>query len=122
MLPMRREDQERILTEIRCRLVEERLVESAGGGMPLEETIAGSIYHESRRLKEEPPSRARREDRLFWDDVRRRLRRAGERARGLAEGRLAWTRVAERFEAFYHEMLAGPRSTRAEPVNDGAER
>ncbi|MFW6369323.1 MAG: 1-acyl-sn-glycerol-3-phosphate acyltransferase [Myxococcota bacterium] len=76
---MRREDQERILTEIRCRLVEERLVESAGGGMPLEETIAGSIYHESRRLKEEPPSRARREDQLFWDEVRRRLRRAGER-------------------------------------------
>lgn len=40
--------------------------------------------------------------------------RAGERARALAEGRLAWREVAERLERFYGAVLAGTGAAVAE--------
>jgi glycerol-3-phosphate O-acyltransferase len=77
--PMRREDQERILTEVRSRMVEDKVVEAASGGRPLDEVLADSVYFERRRLKDEGSSRTKRTDQAFWDEVQRRMRRAGER-------------------------------------------
>lgn len=76
---MRREDQERILTEVQSRVVAQRVEQAAAGGPPLEEVLAESVYHERRRLRDEKDSKTKRVDTEFWDDVQRRLGRAGER-------------------------------------------
>lgn len=77
---MRREDQERILTEVQSRVVTRAVQEARCGGPRLEEVLAESIYQERQRLKDEPPSGRRRDDDAFWRDVQTRMRRASDRA------------------------------------------
>lgn len=76
---MRREDQERALVEVQSRVVSHYVKAASLGGMPIEEAIANSIYFEKRRLKEEPPGKAKDEDSSFWRDVHQKLNRASER-------------------------------------------
>jgi glycerol-3-phosphate O-acyltransferase len=78
---MRKEDQERILAELVGRVVR-RVADDAraAGGPAVDEVLADSVYHEARRLKEAGDDRAARDDRRFWDDVKRGMPRAAERA------------------------------------------
>jgi glycerol-3-phosphate O-acyltransferase len=75
---MRREDQERIVTEVQSRIVEQRSRGAAGGGQPLDEVLADSVYHERRRLKDDR-SGAAKADGAFWHDVEKKLGKVGER-------------------------------------------
>lgn len=70
---MRREDQERLLTDLRRRIVRQVGL-GCGAGETLDERIADSIYHEERRLSQERPSRRGRRDAAFFGEVRRQLR------------------------------------------------
>lgn len=70
---MRARDKERVLTELRSRLVDE--VTKRGH---VEEVLADSIYFERRRLKEDR-SADRDHELLFWARAREELARAGER-------------------------------------------
>ncbi len=75
---MRREDQERIVTEVQSRIVEQRSRAAASGGQPLDEVLADSVYHERRRLKEERGSTAK-VDAAFWGEVQSKLGKSSER-------------------------------------------
>lgn len=77
---MRKEDQERILAELVSRVVRRAGDAARSGGPSLDEVLADSVYHEVRRLKDAGEDRAARDDRRFWNDVKRRMPRAGERA------------------------------------------
>ena len=77
---MRTDDRERVLSSARNRLVDLHVQRAEAGGLPLEEVLATSVYHERRRLDDAPkrdPHRQR--DNAFWNGVRRRLGKAGER-------------------------------------------
>jgi len=76
---MRAEDKERILTEVRSRVVQGRLAQSEGSGESIEEVLADSVYFERRRLKDSKDSRAARADQAFWKAMQRRVGRANER-------------------------------------------
>jgi glycerol-3-phosphate O-acyltransferase len=95
---MRPEDQERALTEVKSRSLEALLSGAAHGGPPLDETIAESIYHERRRLHEEPESKARRDDQLFWARVGERFPRSSARTQ---------REILERIIGRYAEEIAG---------------
>ena len=65
---MREEDQERIQIEIRGRVKRQVLgPEDHPASKPIDEVLAESIYQERIRLKEEEPSRRRKDDLLFWE-------------------------------------------------------
>ncbi len=68
---MRSRDRERVLTELRSRIVDE--VAHAN----LEDVLLDSVYFEGKRLKED--RHPDEEDQVFWREVRDDLRRAGER-------------------------------------------
>ncbi|MDF1561904.1 MAG: 1-acyl-sn-glycerol-3-phosphate acyltransferase [Deltaproteobacteria bacterium] len=78
---MRREDQERLLTELRSRIVAERVERSGRGQESLEEVLAESIYHERRRLKEERDGKLVRADKAFWSAIQSELPRSTEKRR-----------------------------------------
>jgi glycerol-3-phosphate O-acyltransferase len=71
---MRKEDQERILTELRSRVVQDLRATSK-----LDEALADSVYHEARRMKDAPDDRARRDDQKFWAGVKKKMNRANDR-------------------------------------------
>ncbi len=77
--PMRPEDQTRIKTELKSRLVDEKVRLAQEGKLSLDEVIADSIYYERARLKEDHHARAHDADLRFWEGVQRRLPRANER-------------------------------------------
>ena len=53
-------------------------------GLPLDEIIAESIYHERRRIKTEADSKTKKSDQAFWDRIHREFRGANDNAsRGL---------------------------------------
>ncbi|MEZ4272976.1 MAG: 1-acyl-sn-glycerol-3-phosphate acyltransferase [Myxococcota bacterium] len=75
---MRPEDQKRILSDLRQRVVEEHLQvdrhdEGGGAGRSLAETLADSVYFETLRLNSEKPSRSKRKEEMFWREVREQL-------------------------------------------------
>lgn len=76
---MRREDKERALSEVTRRVVEATVARAHAGQMPLDEVLAEAIYHERRRLKEEPSSnKAKVLDAALWDEVHAGLRSGAE--------------------------------------------
>lgn len=81
---MRNSDRERAITEIVSRIVN-RYVETAQEskrGSVLEsivEWVNETLYDETKRLRTEPESRMRQEDRSFWSKIKRELPRANER-------------------------------------------
>lgn len=76
---MRREDQERILTEVQSRMVSRSVERAKTRGPRLDEVIAEAVYHERIRLKDEPPSKRKKDDLAFWEDIQSRMRRASDR-------------------------------------------
>lgn len=76
---MRQEDQEKILTELRSRVVADVNHRVEAGKIRPEEIMAECIFHERRRLKDEHDSRARKEDLVFWRAMQKDLVRANDR-------------------------------------------
>lgn len=76
---MRPEDQERILTELEGRIVERATARHGSGRQRLDEVLADSVYHETRRLREEPSSQRRTADGAFWNELKRNMRGASDR-------------------------------------------
>ena len=76
---MRQEDQEKILTELRSRVLHALSDQATAGKIRLDEMLADSVYHEQRRLKEERDSRSRKEDTAFWRKVRTEMQRANDK-------------------------------------------
>jgi glycerol-3-phosphate O-acyltransferase len=72
---MRSRDKERVLTELRSRVVDE--VAKAPHGR-VEEVLSDAVYHESRRLKDDR-SATRDEELAFWGRVKDQLHSSGER-------------------------------------------
>ncbi|HEY4223824.1 MAG TPA: hypothetical protein VGO62_20855, partial [Myxococcota bacterium] len=70
---MKARDKERVLAELRSRLVDEVVKQGK-----LEDTILDAIYFEKRRLKEDRSS-SRDSELHFWGGVRDELKRANER-------------------------------------------
>lgn len=95
---MRAEDQERILTEVKSRIVRRSTDRAAQGGLRLDEALADSLFHERRRLKEERDSKARRADQAFYDDIFRSMRGSSERT---------LQHLIERVVQRYAEEIAG---------------
>jgi glycerol-3-phosphate O-acyltransferase len=77
---MRKEDQERILTDVESRTVQTVVAASRRGGPRLDEVVADTIYHELRRVAEEKDPKIKLRDRPFYDEIRRGIPRASERA------------------------------------------
>jgi glycerol-3-phosphate O-acyltransferase len=76
---MRKEDKERVLVEVTSRLVQEKVLAARRpGGMPVENLLNDTLYHERKRLEREPDSAARRADLEFWREVSQTLGRASE--------------------------------------------
>jgi glycerol-3-phosphate O-acyltransferase len=73
---MRSRDKERVLAELRSRVVDE--IARVPG--KVEEVLSDSVYHERKRLKEDRSSKTRDEEFAFWNGVREEMRRASERA------------------------------------------
>lgn len=76
---MRQEDQERILTELRSRVLRDISARVAAGKARPDEVLADSVYHERRRLKEDRDSRRWDEDNAFWKHVQQDMVRASDR-------------------------------------------
>lgn len=77
--PMRSEDKERAVTEVKSRVVHELFRRRDAGATPIDEILAEAIYQEQRRLADEGGSERAEGDRRFWKDVRSRLWRASDR-------------------------------------------
>jgi len=83
---MRREDQERILGEL-CARITEKVPGDGGlsgkreGTARLEEIITESIFHERKRMKEEPEVKSAAADRAFWEQISHELPRSTEKQR-----------------------------------------
>lgn len=77
---MRREDQERILTELESRIVQQVVRRADTGGPKASEVLEDSLYWEKRRLKEDRKSPAREADTKFWGQVEKEVKRASEHA------------------------------------------
>lgn len=79
---MRPEDKHEILSSL-----SQRLLLEMRGATPeeLRQRVADSIFLEQTRLKDVPPSRARRQDELFWRSVRQGLGGDLESQRGLLQ-------------------------------------
>jgi len=77
---MRREDQERILTDVESRTVQAVVTAARRGGPRLDEVVADSIYHELRRVSEEKDPSTKQRERAFYDEIRRGMPRASDRA------------------------------------------
>ena len=71
---MRARDKERVLSELRSRVVDETTRGPAGR---LEEVLLDSVYHEKKRLKEDKHREP--EEVAFWSRIQDEMRRAGER-------------------------------------------
>lgn len=93
---MRREDQERLLADLRRRVVQQ--VGYGSGVAKLDERIADSVYHEQRRLAQEPRSRRGRRDAAFFGEVRRNLRGSSEQVQ---------RELLERIVTHYAAEIAG---------------
>ncbi|MEK7703429.1 MAG: 1-acyl-sn-glycerol-3-phosphate acyltransferase [Myxococcota bacterium] len=76
---MRTEDRDKILTELKSRIVESALVRREHGAASLAEMLAESIYFEDKRLRDEHDGRARDADRTFWSGIRRELAQANDK-------------------------------------------
>ena len=101
---MRPEDQTRIKTELRSRLVDEKTRLAEEGRLRLDEVIADSIYYERARLKEDRHARSRDADLAFWDEVQRCLPRANERELERLRGRIV-DRYAEEICGNFDERI-----------------
>lgn len=75
---MRPEDQERILSELESRVVHAHTLGTEGRGLALEEVLTEAIYHERRRLKDEPRGKARARDLGFFDELQKKLGHVSE--------------------------------------------
>lgn len=96
---MREEDQERIQIEIRGRVKRQVLgPEDYPASKPIDEVLAESIYQERIRLKEEEPSRRRKDDLLFWEQISDSLRRSSD---------AAWLGALEDVIVHYAREIAG---------------
>jgi len=76
---MRAEDRERAVVELTARMAAE--AESAaqsGQGPSLEELLGDALYLERRRLEGNPYPKTRRQDRAFWERIRKELLHASE--------------------------------------------
>ena len=100
---MRKEDRERILTEVISRVVEQRVTTSAG---KLDEVVADSVYHELRRLKGSSSD----DETGFWKEIRDGVSSASERE---------LTSVLRRIVRRYAEEICGKFDPR---VYDGVTR
>ena len=67
---MRTEDRERLLTDVQSRLVSSM---AGGDGLQYQNVLADSVYHETRRLKEETDLRERDEGLHFFNGIRREI-------------------------------------------------
>jgi glycerol-3-phosphate O-acyltransferase len=77
---MRQEDQEKILTELRSRVLHGISEDATAGRIRLDEVLADSIFYEQKRLKEDRDGgRAHKEDAAFWKDARKEMQRANDR-------------------------------------------
>src|SRR5688500_2292442 len=73
---MRSRDKERVLAELRSRVVDETVTTPGR----VEEVLSDSVYHERKRLKDDRASHTRDEEFAFWNSVRDEMRRGSERA------------------------------------------
>ena len=67
---MRSEDRERLLTDVQSRLVSAM---AGVDGLKYQDILADSVYHETRRLKEETDLREREEGLQFFNGIRREI-------------------------------------------------
>ena len=96
---MRQEDQERIQIEIRGRVKRQVLGPDHHPAVkPVDEVLAESIYQERIRLKEEEPSRRKKDDLHFWERVSENLRRSSD---------AAWLGALEDVIVHYTSEIAG---------------
>lgn len=76
---MRKADKERVLVEVTSRVVATKIAEArSGAGLPLENLLNDTLYHERKRLETEPRNGARAHDLAFWNEIGRALGRASE--------------------------------------------
>lgn len=76
---MRVEDRERAVVELTARMTAAAESAARGGeGPSLEELVGDALYLESRRLKGHPYPKTRRQDRAFWEHIRKELVHASE--------------------------------------------
>ncbi len=75
---MRKEDQERIVTELVSRVCTAKQDQMDHNGLSFQELIEDSIYFERRRLKEDRGSPAQSADQQFWEGIQSSLRHSSE--------------------------------------------
>ncbi len=75
---MRTADKERVLVEVTSRVLERRVQDARSGGMPLENLLNDTLFHERKRLEREAPSGYRDADMAVWNEVGRVLGHAPE--------------------------------------------
>jgi glycerol-3-phosphate O-acyltransferase len=112
---MRPEDQERVLVELSSRVLRRHTDLTQSDVPRLDEVLADSVYHELRRLKDDAGSKAHRADLAFWNDLRRRLPRAGERTQRTLLGTVAH-RYAHEIAGHFDERVYGLITRAGEPV------
>ncbi|GMV44373.1 MAG: hypothetical protein AMXMBFR64_60890 [Myxococcales bacterium] len=90
---MRKADKERVLVEVTSRAVASKIAAARdGSGLPLENLLNDTLYHERKRLETEPRNAARKHDLAFWNEIGRALGRASQE-----EVRDLLKRVVERY-------------------------
>lgn len=90
---MRKADKERVLVEITSRVVAAKIAAARdGSGLPLENLLNDTLYHERKRIETEPRNAARKHDSTFWNEIGRALGRASQ-----DEVRDLLKRVVERY-------------------------
>ncbi|MDP2344584.1 MAG: 1-acyl-sn-glycerol-3-phosphate acyltransferase [Deltaproteobacteria bacterium] len=104
---MRKQDRERILTEVISRVVEQK-VTSAGGR--LDEVVADSVYHELKRLKGSDGDEA-----AFWKELRDGISSASERELSSLVRRVV-RRYAEEICGKFDERVYDAVTRAGEPV------
>ena len=104
---MRKQDRERILTDVIGRVVEEKVTTS---GLRLDEVVADSVYHELRRLKGE-----RGDEATFWHELSEGVGSASERELSSLVRRIV-RRYAEEICGRFDERVYDAVTRAGEPV------
>lgn len=112
---MRAIDRERILIELKSRLLRRYAYRSEKRPPILEETLLTSLYEESLRLDDDRESSLREQDRSFWDDVRRQMHQASQHKLQELVGKVVW-HYADEIAGLFDEKVYRAVTQAGEPV------
>lgn len=107
---MRKQDRERILTEVISRVVEHKV---ASAGNRLDEVVADSVYHELRRLKNDRGADG--DEVAFWRELKSSVGAASEREQASLVRRIV-RRYAEEICGKFDERVYDAVTRAGEPV------